>query len=60
MNSSDGEPSSSDDECARNMELVMKHQKITANVLGSLGFWYVLLQFLSEQISKKRIGCHWL
>jgi hypothetical protein len=35
MNSSDGEPSSSDDECARNMELVMKHQKITANVLAA-------------------------
>jgi hypothetical protein len=35
MNSSDGESASSDGECARNMDLVMKHQKMTATVLAA-------------------------
>jgi hypothetical protein len=34
MNSSDGESSSSDDEYARKLDLVVKHQKMTVNVLA--------------------------
>jgi hypothetical protein len=34
MNSSDGESSSSDDEYVRKLDLVVKHQKMTTNVLA--------------------------
>jgi hypothetical protein len=35
MNSSDGESSSSDDEYARNLDLVVKHHRMTANVMAA-------------------------